>query len=78
MATSRLALLESRVAALEAEIQQINQQPASGKSEDWVDLIYGLFADYPDFDQVIELGRQYRESLRPKPSKRKAKKQKVA
>ena len=78
MATSRLALLESRVAALEAEIQQINQQPASGKSEDWVDRIYGLFADYPDFDQVIELGRQYRESLRPKPSKRKAKKQKAA
>ncbi|HMV51640.1 MAG TPA: hypothetical protein PLD20_30800 [Blastocatellia bacterium] len=74
MAASKLALLESRVATLEAEMQQLKAQGNSNgaPAEDWVDRIYGLFADYPDFDEVIRLGREYRESLRPKPKKKKA------
>lgn len=80
MATAKLALLESRLEALEAQVQQLKEQkatvsPSSGApAEDWVDKMYGLFADYPDFDQVVALGRKYRESLRPKPTRRKAKK----
>lgn len=72
MAVSKLALLESRVTNLEAEITQLRTQTVTNgaQPEDWVDQIYGLFADYPDFDKVVELGKKYRESLRPKPARK--------
>lgn len=76
MAATKLAILESRVANLESEVAQLRAQTNSigVSSEDWVDQIYGLFADYPDFDEVVRLGKEYRESLRPKPAKRKTSK----
>lgn len=76
MATSALAL---RVAALEAEVAQMKEQlakptPVQG---DWLDDIYGVFANDPIYEKAMKLGREYRESLRPgaaiKPA-RKAKK----
>lgn len=70
MAASKLALLESRVTTLETEVTQLKMQRGA-PVEDWVDQIYGLFADYPDFDEVVRLGREYRESLRPKTVKKK-------
>lgn len=76
MAATKLAILESRVANLESEVAQLRAQTNSNgvSSEDWVDQIYGLFADYPDFDEVVRLGKEYRESLRPTPAKRKTSK----
>ena len=76
----RVAELEKEVVTLADEIAQIKEQQESAaakngvQGDDWIDKIYGLFADYPDFDQVVELGRKYRESLRPKPAKRQIKK----
>ncbi|MDQ3010025.1 MAG: hypothetical protein M3X11_04905 [Acidobacteriota bacterium] len=66
MAASKLALLELRLATLESEVAQLREQTDlnGASSGDWVDQIYGLFADYPDFNEVVRLGRQYRESLR--------------
>jgi hypothetical protein len=80
MATSKLALLESRVATLEAELAQLkDEQIASPKTngvmgDAWINKIFGAFADDPDYDKAMELGRKYRESLRPKPAKKKGKK----
>lgn len=77
MAASKLARLETRLAALELQVEQLQSQQTSQNEppkEDWLDKMYGLFADYPDFEKVVELGRQYRESLRPKPPKRPSKK----
>ncbi len=73
MAAAKLVLLESRVTTLETEVAHLRARAAQNgtPSEDWVDQMYGLFADYPDFDEVVELGRKYRESLRPKPAKKK-------
>ena len=79
MATSKLALLETRMAAVESQLEQLKAEQTNNHEppkEDWLDKMYGLFADYPDFDKVVELGRQYRESLRPKPRKRISKKKK--
>ncbi len=82
MAVSKLELriaaleesLERRIAALEAEIANLKQQQATENrtSKDWVESIYGSFANDPDYDKAMELGRKYREAQRPKPAKKKA------
>ena len=72
MAMSKIAILESRIVALEAKVAQLNPPPTNGAmGDEWVEKIYGAFADDPDYDKAMELGRQYRESLRPKPRARK-------
>jgi len=83
MSASRVSLLEMRLESLEAEVAQLKRQsslPAEQKTEpkqDWVNLIYGAFADYPDYDKVVELGRKYRESLRPGATRKKTSRKKT-
>jgi hypothetical protein len=76
MAMSKIAILESRIVALEAKVAQLNPHPTNeangAMGDEWVEKIYGAFADDPDYDKAMELGRQYRESLHPKPRARKA------
>jgi hypothetical protein len=67
--------IESRVAVLEAEVARLKEQlekaPLKG---DWLQEIYGAFADDPDFEEAMRLGREYRESLRPKTNRTPARK----
>ncbi|MFN4259178.1 MAG: hypothetical protein ACK4RK_07755 [Gemmataceae bacterium] len=65
--------LEARVAALEAEMEQLkkNQPPAPSVSDPWLETVWGAFANDPDFEEAMRLGREWRESFRPKSSKRK-------
>lgn len=74
MAASKLALLESRIAALEVKMKQLEAQKHLKKTagEDWITRIDGSFADDPGFDELVQLGKEYRESLRPKPAKKKS------
>lgn len=82
MATSefelRLAALEEtferRITILENEVARLRQELRSsvGNKKDWIDAIYGSFANDPDYDKAMELGRKYREAQRPKPAKKKA------
>ena len=64
-----VAGIELRVATLEAEVARLREQveskagPARG---DWLDKVYGAFANDPDFEEAMRLGREYRESLGPK------------
>jgi hypothetical protein len=63
--------LEDRVAALETEMARLK-----AKIEDdapWWKKIWGTFADDPMYLEAMRLGRQYRQSLRPKPRKRRKK-----
>ena len=68
--------LEERVAALEAQVARLNQhiEQSSGGSaangEDPWKNVYGAFADDPTFLEAMELGRQWRESFRPKPPRK--------
>lgn len=59
--------LEDRVAKLETEFNSLRkllgEQPSPTK--DWRAII-GTFADDPIFEEAMKLGREYRESLRPK------------
>jgi hypothetical protein len=73
MATPKAVIeLQTRLTALEAEVaqlkQKVNQNGSAEKS--WLDELYGAFADDPDFLEAMRLGREYRESLRPKTAKR--------
>lgn len=82
MASSTKAQIEERLSALEAEVALLksrlgNEASNNAESDDlpWWEKIAGRFADDPDYDRAMELGRAYRESLRPKSAKKsKAKK----
>ena len=62
-----LAELEQKVARLEADLQQLKTQVAKPNKADpkWVLAHAGRFKDDPGFDDVVRLGREYRESLSP-------------
>jgi hypothetical protein len=76
MAASKLALLESRVAILEAELAKLKKEAEMPVTLTlpWWEERWGLFDDEPDYEKAMELGRQYRESLRPKPVRSKSSK----
>ena len=64
--------LEDRVTALEKELARlkVRLEPTKNTSPDWIDKISGSFANDPIYEEALRLGREYRESLRPKPKKR--------
>jgi hypothetical protein len=60
--------LEERVAALESEVARLRERLAEEKPPavvPWWEQIYGTFADSPEYEEAMRLGRDYRESLRP-------------
>ncbi len=59
--------LEERVAILEAEVAQLKHEleVSVGSATPWWEKISGTFANNQAFDEAMELGRTYRESLRP-------------
>jgi len=60
--------LEERVAILEAEVARLKQERASvaGPQSPWWEKIRGTFKNDPHYVEAMRLGREYRESLRPK------------
>ena len=61
--------LEERVAELETKMERLQQKHNTTDSQDnrpWWEQIRGTFKDDPDYDEAMRLGREYRESLRPK------------
>lgn len=65
--------LEKRVAALEAEmprLRAIAEGKAGPKPAGWKKVV-GIFEDDPLFEEAMRLGREYRESTRPKPRRTK-------
>lgn len=63
------ATLEERLAILEEELEKVKSQIAAEKTQDctpWYEKIFGTFADSTEYEEAMRLGREYRESLRPK------------
>ena len=60
--------LEIRVAMLEAEMARLKEQLVKSAipQGDWLDKIFGVFDNDPIYAEAMRLGREYRESLRPK------------
>lgn len=58
--------LEERLAYLEAEVAKLKSKAENDSASiSWWAKIAGTFADNPDYDEAMQLGREYRESLRP-------------
>ncbi|MCW3097291.1 MAG: hypothetical protein JWL77_2909 [Chthonomonadaceae bacterium] len=63
------ATLEERMAAVEQELAQLKKQlkaETSSSPRPWWEKIAGTFANSEHYDEAMRLGREYRESLRPK------------
>ncbi len=61
--------IEERLTALEKELAQLKEQIAKEKAQvaiPWWEKIAGTFANSEEYDEAMRLGREYRESLRPK------------
>ncbi len=66
--------LESRVAALEKEIERLRAHlPTAATQRHWWHDDAGRFANDPEFDEIVRLGKDYRDSLRAKRRKRRKK-----
>jgi len=60
-----LQLLEQRIAQLELDVSQLKVQSVDCSKEPWWVQIAGRFENDPVFDEIVRLGKEYRESLRP-------------
>jgi uncharacterized small protein (DUF1192 family) len=68
MASTRL---EQRVAALEAAVARLKSKLEEREtSKPWWEQIVGTLQNDPIYDHAMQLGQQYRRSLRPRSSPR--------
>ena len=58
----RLTLIEQELAQIKQHIQIEGSQPAA---HPW-DKVFGALSGSDGFEEAVRLGREYRESLRPK------------
>lgn len=56
--------IEQRLEALEREVAQLRQRLLSAPTNgNWVDEIAGSMKQFPEFDDVVRMGREFRQSL---------------
>ena len=57
--------LEERVAALERQVEALQQRLNAGPPMTALEYFKGIFKDEPAFDEVVEYGRQFRQGTLP-------------
>jgi hypothetical protein len=61
--SEELQQILDRVEKLERDVVALKTHVSTG--EPWWDRVAGRFENDPAFDEIVRLGREYRESLRP-------------
>lgn len=56
-----LEQLEQKVNDLERQLAELRREIKPLQSMTCVEDTFGMFADAPDFDEIVRLGREYRE-----------------
>ncbi len=70
-----VAQLEKRVQVLEKTVEELREMLGAGAQQRyWWQEDAGRFANDPVFDEIVRLGREYRESLRPRRNKKRGNK----
>lgn len=63
-----MSTVEERLSALESEVQGVKRQLARmEKPRAWLDEVAGSMDPWPEFEEVLRLGREFRESARDAP-----------
>jgi hypothetical protein len=63
-----MSTMEERLSALESEVQAVKRQLAGlGKPRAWLDEVAGSMDQWPEFEDVLRLGREFRESASDAP-----------
>jgi hypothetical protein len=60
-----LQVLERRVAQLEREFSLLKSHITEPVDQPWWERIAGRFENDQAFDEIVRLGREYRDSMRP-------------
>lgn len=61
------ASVEERLAALEEKVEKLAGKATKADADiPWWKRIVGVYKNDPEFDEAERLGKEYRESLRPK------------
>jgi len=55
--------IEERLAVLEEKVELLTNRLALPRKEDWTKRVIGSFADCPEFDEVLRLGREFRQEM---------------
>jgi hypothetical protein len=63
--SEELELLEKRVTQLEQEVLQLKSNASNGSSQPWWQRIAGRFENDPVYDEIVRLGREYRQAQLP-------------
>jgi len=59
-----MATVENRLSALESEMQMLKRRVADiGRRRPWLDEVAGSMDDWPEFEEVVRLGREFRQSV---------------
>lgn len=58
--------IEARLALLEKAVAELKRQVSPGEETgDWLDDVFGCMDDEPDFQKIVQLGREIRHADRP-------------
>ncbi|WP_089935709.1 hypothetical protein [Candidatus Entotheonella palauensis] len=61
---SELQTIEQRLAEVERELAELKRcLPLKTDEKSWVEKIAGTFEDDPEFDEIVRLGREFRQSV---------------
>jgi phosphopantetheine adenylyltransferase len=52
--------LESRIVDLEREVADLKNKAKSSRTMSSIQETFGMFADDPEFDEIVRFGREYR------------------